>query len=74
MTLVVAGNFGEFKEWQRTSGARIKDGVYVHKAEQLFGIDPKSVDLVLYGRYWLQPLVLEALIVWGFLVEEKSSE
>lgn len=69
-TLVVAGNFGEFKEWQRTS--RIKDGVYVNVVEKLYGYRPTDVDLVLYGRWYLQHEIVLFLIEHGFLVEEKK--
>jgi hypothetical protein len=69
-TLVVAGNFGEFKEWQRTS--RVKDGVYVSTVEKLYGYRPEGVDLILFGRWYMQYDIVECLIDRGFLVEEKK--
>jgi len=65
-TFVVAGNFGEFKEWQRTS--RVKDGVYVSKVEKLYGVQPADVDLILFGRWYLQYEIVDMLIKRGFLI------
>jgi len=67
-TLVVAGNFGEFKEWQRTSRDG-KDGVYVSKVEKLYGHRPEDVDLVLFGRWYTQYDIVDTLIKRGFLIE-----
>ena len=58
-TLVVAGNFGEFKEWQRTS--RVKDGVYVSSVNKLLGFCPEHVDLVLFGRWYMQYDIVDFL-------------
>ena len=66
-TLVVAGNFGEFKEWQRTS--RVKDGVYVSKVEKLYGHRPEDVDLVLFGRWYMNYEIVDNLIKRGFLIQ-----
>lgn len=66
-TLVVAGNFGEFKEWQRTS--RVKDGVYVSRVDKMLGYRPEDVDLILFGRWYTQYEIVDNLIKRGFLIE-----
>ena len=49
--LVIAGTYAEYRQWRDLHNAHERAAPFIQRGEQLAGLDPAQVEIVLVGSY-----------------------
>lgn len=62
--LILTGTYAQYRDWLVLHRANERAAVYIHRGEQLRGMEPENCEIVLGDCYWDNPAYQSYEYLW----------